>query len=152
MNNIVLIVGCILSMLCFGTSIVGAQPKDGTKQASAMPTMASCIEECKKCKKICETTLAYCKKKGGKHAEAKHINVLKDCIASCNLSADYMTRNSANHMKSCGFCAEICKACAESCEEFKDDKQMKECAEECRRCAESCTKMSKMDMSGMKHQ
>ena len=32
-------------------------------------TMKSCIDECKKCQKVCEETLAYCKKKGGKMAE-----------------------------------------------------------------------------------
>ena len=147
MNKIVLIFGCILSMLFCSTGVATAQAKDGTKQASAMPTMSSCIDECKKCKKMCEDTLAYCKKKGGKLAEGKLINRLKDCVASCNLSADYMTRVSASHTKSCGFCAEICTACAVACEEFKDDKQMKDCAEECRRCADSCSKMAKMDMS-----
>lgn len=148
MNKIVLGVTCVLGVLCFVPSAVTAQPKDGgPKQISVMPTMASCTEQCRKCDKVCETTLAYCRKKGGKHAEVKSISRLEDCIASCKLSADYMSRKSENHMKSCGFCAEICRSCAETCEQFKDDKQMKECAEECRRCLDSCTKMSKMDMS-----
>ncbi len=116
------------------------------KDEASHPTMKSCIEECKRCQKVCEETLAYCKKKGGKHAGKAHLNVIQDCIQSCKLSADYMTRESANHMQSCGFCAEICKACAETCEQFKGDKQMEKCAQECRKCAESCEKMSSHKM------
>jgi len=114
-------------------------------QAKSAPvTMESCLATCRKCQKVCENTLAYCKKKGGKHAEAKHINVLKDCIQACKTSADFLSRNSENHGKSCGLCAEICKLCAQSCEAMSDDKQMKDCAAECRKCAESCDKMASM--------
>lgn len=109
-----------------------------------MPTMASCEQTCRSCKKVCQDTLKYCQKKGGKHADAKHINTLKDCINACQTSADALSRKSALHTKSCGFCAEICRACAASCDAFKDDKQMIACANECRKCAESCEKMSKM--------
>lgn len=115
-----------------------ASAKDEVKEV----TMQSCIERCKKCQKVCEDTLAYCKKKGGKLAEKENLNALQDCIASCKLSADYMTRASANHMKSCEFCSEICKKCTEACEKFKGDKQMEKCAEECRTCEESCRKMA----------
>lgn len=108
------------------------------------PTMESCKAVCRSCQTVCEKTLAYCKKKGGKHTEAKHLDTLKDCITACKTSADFLSRKSANHMKSCAFCAEICRACAASCEAFGDDKQMKDCAAECRKCAESCEKMSKM--------
>jgi hypothetical protein len=147
MNNIVLSLVCVISVTFLVPSASTAQPKDGgAKQTGSMPTMASCIEHCQKCSNVCEKTLAYCKKKGGSHAEKKHLNILEDCIAACNLSAGYMSRKSDNHMASCGFCAEICKACANDCQQFKDDKQMKECADECLRCLDSCTKMSKMVM------
>lgn len=81
---------------------------------------------------------------GIRNAEVKHINTLKDCIQACKTSANFLSRNSANHMKSCAFCAEICKLCAKSCEAMPDDKKMKACADECRTCAESCDKMANM--------
>ncbi len=40
-------------------------------------------------------------------------------------------------------CAEICEACAESCDRI-GGKEMESCAEACRRCAQSCREMSKM--------
>jgi hypothetical protein len=53
-----------------------------------------------------------------------------------------MLRQSDFHMKTCGLCAEICTACAKSCERMGQDEQMKTCAAACRACAESCQKMS----------
>jgi len=41
----------------------------------------------------------------------------------------------------CALCAEICKACEESCEEFAGDATMKACEDACRRCFESCRRM-----------
>ncbi len=102
----------------------------------------SCEAACRKCQKVCEETLAYCKKKGGKHAS--HYNALKDCIMACKTSVDFLSRSSARHMKSCAFCAVICTDCAESCDTLPDDQKMKECAAECRKCAESCKKMSEL--------
>ena len=114
------------------------------QQSSAPVTMESCEAQCRKCQKICENTLGYCKKKGGKHTELKHLNVLQDCILVCKTSAEFLSRKSENHTRSCAFCAGICKICAKSCESMSEDKQMKACAEECRRCAASCEEMAKM--------
>ncbi len=92
---------------------------------------------CTKCKSVCEDTLKYCKKKGGKHADQKHINALKDCIKACDFTSDLGSRNSALHAKAAAVCAEACNTCAASCEAF-DDKKMKDCAAECRACAKMC--------------
>ncbi len=96
---------------------------------------------CSKCKSVCEATLKYCKKKGGKHTEAKHINALKDCIKTCDLTSDFAARGSALHAKAAELCAQACTKCAETCEAF-DDKQMKDCAAECRSCAAMCSSAS----------
>lgn len=141
MKRVVLLLSVMIGLFAVSvtSTIVSALPAGAQHM-----NMDACEATCRKCQKVCEETLAYCKKKGGKHAEAKHINTLKDCILSCKTSADFLSRNSANHMKSCGFCASICKVCAESCDTFADDKKMKDCADECRKCAESCEKMSNM--------
>jgi hypothetical protein len=36
----------------------------------------------------------------------------------------------------------VCERCAEVCEHFGDNTQMKSCAEACRRCARSCGDMA----------
>ncbi len=102
---------------------------------------AACMQTCNSCAEICEKTLAYCKKQGGKHAEASHINALKDCIATCKISEDFMKRGSSLMNKTSALCEEACRKCAEACDTFKDDKVMKDCADECRKCADSCKKM-----------
>lgn len=104
--------------------------------------MEKCISNCTECHKICLETAVYCLTKGGKHAEARHIQALLDCAQICTTSADFMIRHSDLHGRTCGLCAEACKRCAESCEAFGGDAQMKRCAEVCRRCAESCEEMA----------
>lgn len=100
-----------------------------------------CIEECLSCAVVCEQTLAYCLKQGGKHAEEEQIKLLIDCAESCRMSAAMMSRGSRFHARHCAMCAEICKACEESCEEFGDEPQLKACADACRSCFESCRQM-----------
>ena len=105
--------------------------------------MEQCIENCLECHRICEETAAHCLQMGGKHAEASHIRLLRDCAQICLTSADFMSRHSEFHTDTCRVCAEICRRCAEDCERIgADDEMMKECADMCRRCAESCTAMA----------
>ena len=53
----------------------------------------------------------------------------------CETCAKYMLRDSTMYRRMCGVCAEVCDACAKSCEGFPDHDVMRRCAEECRRCA-----------------
>lgn len=109
--------------------------------------MDQCIQNCLECHRICEQTLTYCTQMGGKHAEAAHLRLLRDCAQICVTSADFMLRSSDLHPAVCGVCAEACKRCAESCEQMGDDTQMQECARMSRRCAESCRQMAGMAMA-----
>lgn len=102
---------------------------------------AACMKECNTCAAKCEDTIAYCKKKGGSHVEAKHIAALEDCVIACKNSETFMKRGSSLMNKACALCEEACRKCAETCDTFKDDKVMKDCADECRKCADSCKKM-----------
>ena len=112
---------------------------------SAMsPSMQECIQNCSDCHRICVETVAYCLQMGGKHAEPAHIRTLLDCAEICQTSANFMLRGSEFHTQTCGVCAELCQACAESCATMGDDAQMQRCADICRRCAESCRQMATM--------
>lgn len=109
---------------------------------SSSSGMEECISDCQACQASCMQTATYCLSKGGEHAAANHIKLLLDCAQSCATCTDFMLRESTFHMKECGICAEICSACAASCEKMDDDQQMKSCAEACRACADSCKSMS----------
>ena len=104
--------------------------------------MQECIQNCIDCARSCKETLAHCLSKGGKHAAEAHIRLLIDCAEACDMSASMMLRGSEFHAQHCALCADICKACEESCEEFPDDATMKRCEDACRRCFESCRRMA----------
>lgn len=105
--------------------------------------LRECILKCRECSEEChETLINICLPKGGKHVEAEHVRMMLDCIQICQMSADFMTRNSPHHFDICNVCAEICEACAESCEALGEEMQV--CVEACRTCANSCREMSEM--------
>lgn len=100
----------------------------------------SAIELAWSCRDTCQSTLYnYCLEHG--HTAPDHVRIMADCIQICQTAADFMTRNSAFHAAACRACAEICDACANSCETM-DDAAMKACVDVCRACAESCRAMS----------
>jgi len=100
--------------------------------------------DCLDCHTMCLETVSHCLQMGGKHADPHHIGLLLDCAEICQTSANFMLRQSSMHGRTCGVCAEVCLACAEDCEKFKDDEQMMACAEMCRQCASSCEEMAEM--------
>ena len=136
----ILTIVAMLVMVLSGLSLAqGVNAQGGKESAAKSPT---CTTDCKACADVCEKTIAYCTKQGGKHAEASHINAIKDCASACRLSQQVMEHGSGLMSKACGLCREACLKCAESCDAFKDDKTMKACADECRKCAKSCEKMA----------
>ena len=103
--------------------------------------MEDCIEKCLNCYKSCTETIVHCLDMGGKHSESSHIGTMMDCAEICNMSADFMLRDSNMSASICETCAKICDICAEDCRSFKDDVEMMQCADVCVACAESCRKM-----------
>ncbi|MTJ49635.1 four-helix bundle copper-binding protein [Dolichospermum sp. UHCC 0259] len=102
-----------------------------------------CIQNCLDCHSIClNTVTTYCVDQGSMHTESDHIRIMLDCAEICQISANFMLRNSNFHVRSCAICAEICDRCADNCNRFGDDFQMKACADMCRCCAESCRQMA----------
>lgn len=108
------------------------------------PAMQSCIQNCFECFQICSQTLSYCLENGGQFLEPKRLKLLWDCAGICDLSAKFMIRNSENHSLTCKVCAEICTACAASCEAMPGDEMMKKCVDICRKCAKSCEEMASL--------
>lgn len=106
--------------------------------------MQQAIANASACASSCLESINYCIHMGGKHVQPLHLALLLDCAKICEMSADYMLRESEFHGPICGVCADICDRCAESCDQFRGDDQMKDCAEKCRSCSDSCREMAKM--------
>jgi hypothetical protein len=104
--------------------------------------MLQCIKNCEECHSICLITAMHCLGMGGEHAERDHIRLMLDCAQICQASADFMLRGSSLHERTCAVCAHVCSLCADDCERFPEDAQMKACVEACRVCADSCRRMA----------
>jgi hypothetical protein len=105
-------------------------------------SMQENIQNCIECAKTCLKTIVYCIQKGGPFADSDHIQVLQDCARMCETAANFMMRDSHNHQITCAACAEICYLCAQSCEQYFDDVEIKKCAQIARSCARSCDSMA----------
>ena len=105
--------------------------------------MQRCIQLCQDCHALCIQLIDHCLTVGGRFAAPAHIRILMDCAQLCTVTADFMARASSFHDRTCTLCAELCRRCAESCDQVAgNDQLIKQCAELCRRCAESCDRMA----------
>lgn len=114
------------------------------KASQLLPHIQDCIKACQQGHNICLDTIDYCLQQGGAHTEEHHLRLLMDCAEICQTSANFMLRGSDFHDLTSAACAAICRAGAESCDQFGYDARMKQCLEACRRCAESCQQMVEM--------
>ncbi|MCA1811658.1 MAG: four-helix bundle copper-binding protein [Halobacteriales archaeon] len=92
---------------------------------------AASADAAQECHRVCAETLSYCLEKGGKHAEAAHIQLLLDCANICTTCGDACSRGGEAMQPLMKACAEVCNLCADSCEQFGNDKQMQRCADAC---------------------
>jgi len=77
---------------------------------------------------------------GGAHTAPAHIKLLISCAEICQVAVNFMARRSEFARQVCMLCAELCQACAASCNKLNDP-SMQKCAEMCRRCAKACLSM-----------
>lgn len=103
---------------------------------------ARAVRDALECVRVCEETLSYCLRQGGRHVEAEHLKLVIDCADICGPTAAFMQRGSRFMTEISRTCAEVCHACAVDCAQFEGDEQMMRCVEACRRCADSCTQMA----------
>jgi hypothetical protein len=105
----------------------------------------SCCDTCGECAQACNKAFHHCLEQasGGKPRHAKMAQTVADCAAFCALSSELISRHSMMMALSCRACADACHQCAEECETFDADLDMKACLEACKRCEESCRNMVK---------
>jgi hypothetical protein len=136
MKNIMTLLLSLSALFAFSLGSLFA-PVYAQGTPAAHHDMAASGKACANCAATCEKTLAYFQKKGGKYAEAKNQDVLKDCITLCKASADLKGRKSAHAAKLDAVCNEVCKQCAEMCKEMKDP-ALKDCIQSCETCHDCC--------------
>ena len=103
--------------------------------------MHECIELCLRTHQECSESFQYCLQTGGDHIDPHHLKLMQSSIEICYTSARFMMLQSPYHQVMCEICAQICTACAKSCEELHDD-ALAECIALCVSCADSCQKMA----------
>lgn len=100
------------------------------------------IDACTLCAQIClQTAMNHCLDMGGEHVAPPHFRLMMDCAEVCQLSARLQLSGSEFAEEFCALCAEVCLACADSCDNLDG---MDDCAQACRDCAASCETMSGM--------
>lgn len=108
--------------------------------ANKLLSADSCVDACLRCAKICwQAATNHCLTQGGKHAEAEHLRLLLNCATMCRTAAEFQLSHSRFSNRTAALCAEICEACALSCEGLGD---MDECVTACRICAASCEEIA----------
>jgi hypothetical protein len=100
------------------------------------------LHECHECSDACRHCIQHCLRLSGLHADARRIRTLTDCAEACEFAASFLARESDHAVRACAICAEVCDACALSCERVPDDEEMRSCAQCCRRCAQACRDMA----------
>ena len=73
---------------------------------------------------------------------ARCIRLDMECAAICYAAAQLMSMGSDRAKELCRICADICQECGDECGKHTHSKHCQECAEACRRCAEECRKMA----------
>lgn len=100
------------------------------------------------CQSICIETIQHCLQVGGAHVAPSHLRLMQDCADACETTPKFLLRGSPQHGQITAACATLCELCAQSCEQFTGDAQMKACADECRRCAAACQQLVQQQPGG----
>lgn len=108
----------------------------------------STASEAQSCESICVQSIQHCLHMGGSHVDPSHLRLMEDCAKICEATATFLMRGSPQHNQVTAACASICELCAQSCDRFTGDAQMKACADECRRCAAACQQIAQVRPGG----
>lgn len=119
----------------------GLVENETNKHFRFSPETKASIDECLRCHKAClSEAMNHCLEAGGGEGEPL-LRLLMSCAEVCQTSANFALMNSPFHGALYGVCAQVCEACANSCDEVEG---MAHCAATCRKCAQSCSHMAQM--------
>jgi hypothetical protein len=132
-----------VAILARRTDAAGGQSVEDDPKHAGMTK--SCCDACGTCAEACNKAFHHCieQASAGKPRHGKMAQTVADCAAFCTLSAQMIARHSMMMVLSCRACADACRRCAQECEPFDTDIDMKICLDACQRCEESCRNMVK---------
>lgn len=133
-----------------GTRIAQSAQKMGDRAMARTSSLAAessdvqaCIDLCVRCARTClDKTANVCLEKSGRHARPSHIALMLGCADLCSTTARFLIMHAMLEHKLCFVCAEVCEACAVSCEQLQDMEDMEDCVEVCRACAVACRRLA----------
>lgn len=107
--------------------------------------MRACAKACSDCQRECDSCATHCAHQlhEGKKEHLTTLMTCQDCANFCGTAAQIVSRGGPFARLVCEGCAEACSRCGKACENFPDDKHMKQCAKECRKCEKACRDMVK---------
>ena len=110
-----------------------------TQYITAISACQSCVIMCN----TCSNDIIGMESHDNRELMARCIRLCRDCADICSLAANWMSRSSPLSIHIGQFCAEVCNACAEACEQHAPHHKLcGPCAEECRRCVAVCLEMA----------
>ena len=89
------------------------------------------------CIAACENCADACLEEDDVKAMVSCIKTDRDCAEICTTTYRLVARNSDNARAMLKLCADICRKCAEECEQH-DMQHCQDCAEACRACEKAC--------------
>lgn len=109
------------------------------KKLQDLQMMQECIHICNETAQHCMTQARQ--KQGNVQDHLQNHEHVMDCVQVCGVTADFMARKSPFSQAMHKANAEVCRKCADVCENSQDDAEiLKTCAESCRKCAEMCSR------------
>jgi hypothetical protein len=94
------------------------------------------MESCTQCHQtLMHTAMQYSLPHGGKQLMPEHFRLLVNCAELCQTTANFQLSDSPFCRQLSLLNAQMCEACAASCEEIGD---LDDCVQACRQCADCC--------------
>lgn len=109
-------------------------------EAAVDQAARECIGQCRHCHEVCAhfaTVYSFTAAESG--TEPEHLQLILACSRICQTAADFLVGNAPYRHRVCATCAEICLACAASCERVGG---LSECVAACLACAASCRRVA----------
>lgn len=97
------------------------------------------IQSLTKCITACETCLTLSLQEGLSAQMRDSVNLQRDCMDLCALTARFIARNSASMRRVLRECIEVCRKCAEECSKHEQE-HCQQCAQICQECYQVCEK------------
>ncbi len=100
-----------------------------------------CIDACQACAIECLHCTNACLQEDDVKMLARCIKLNQDCAGICRLAVDYMSGGSEFAEEVCRLCADICNECGKECQKHSQMEHCQVCADACYHCYEECRKM-----------